>query len=183
MNIFFKGVNVILVIENVVLVIGNDKIKIENGVVILKDDGKKNIVYIIKNLKISFLGIDIFYVENVSEEKIFCIYGIENLKVNFVIFKGDDIVIGNVVVMCVGKLVIVYDYRNVVFGVLIYKLIDFVGDVYIVDNNFIVMIIEGNDLIKSVEFVKCIVNIGIVDNLNNVICYDIKIIIVNIMIF
>ena len=182
LNTFFKGANATLVTENAAPATGNDKIKIKNGVVTLKDDGKKNTVYTIKNLKISFLGTDTSYAENASEEKTSRTYGIENLKVNFATLKGDDIVIGNVAVMCAGKSVTVYDYRNAASGALTYKLIDFAGDAYTVDNNSTVTITEGNDLIKSAELVKRTVNIGTADNPNNVTRYDIKITTANTMI-
>ncbi len=175
LNTFFKGANATLVTENAAPATGNDKIKIENGVVTLKDDGKKNTVYTIKNLKISFLGTDTSYAKNASGEKTSRTYGIENLKVNFATLKGDDIVIGNVAVMCAGKSVTVYDYRNAASGALTYKLVDFAGDAYTVDNNSTVTITEGNDLIKSAELVKRTVNIGTADNPNNVTRYDIKI--------
>ena len=175
LNTFFKGANATLVTENAAPATGNDKIKIENGVVTLKDDGKKNTVYTIKNLKISFLGTDTSYAKNASGENTSRTYGIENLKVNFATLKGDDIVIGNVAVMCAGKSVTVYDYRNAASGALTYKLIDFAGDAYTVDNNSTVTITEGNNLIKSAALVERTVNIGTADNPNNVTRYDIKI--------
>ena len=175
LNTFFKGANATLVTENAAPATGNDKIKIENGVVTLKDDGKKNTVYTIKNLKISFLGTDTSYAKNASGENTSRTYGIENLKVNFATLKGDDIVIGNVAVMCAGKSVTVYDYRNAASGALTYKLVDFAGDAYTVDNNSTVTITEGNNLIKSAELVERTVNIGTADNLKNVTRYDIKI--------
>ena len=175
LNTFFKGANATLVTENAAPATGNDKIKIENGVVTLKDDGKKNTVYTIKNLKISFLGTDTSYAKNASGENTSRTYGIENLKVNFATLKGDDIVIGNVAVMCAGKSVTVYDYRNAASGALTYKLVDFVGDAYTVDNNSTVTITEGNNLIKSAELVERTVNIGTADNPKNVTRYDIKI--------
>lgn len=174
LNTFFKGANATLVTENAAPATGNDKIKIENGVVTLKDDGKKNTVYTIKNLKISFLGTDTSYAENASEKNTSRTYGIENLKVNFATLKGDDIVIGNVAVMCAGKSVTVYDYRNAASGALTYKLIDFAGDAYTVYNST-VTITEGNNLIKSATLVERTVNIGTADNPNNVTRYDIKI--------
>ena len=175
LNTFFKGANATLVTENAAPATGNDKIKIENGVVTLKDDGKKNTVYTIKNLKISFLGTDTSYAKNASGENTSRTYGIENLKVNFATLKGDDIVIGNVAVMCAGKSVTVYDYRNAASGALTYKLVDFAGDAYTVDNNSTVTITEGNNLIKSAELVERTVNIGTADNPKNVTRYDIKI--------
>lgn len=175
LNTFFKGANATLVTENAAPATGNDKIKIEKGVVTLKDDGKKNTVYTIKNLKISFLGTDTSYAKNASGENTSRTYGIENLKVNFATLKGDDIVIGNVAVMCAGKSVTVYDYRNAASGALTYKLVDFAGDAYTVDNNSTVTITEGNNLIKSAELVERTVNIGTADNLKNVTRYDIKI--------
>ena len=175
LNTFFKGANATLVTENAAPATGNDKIKIENGVVTLKDDGKKNTVYTIKNLKISFLGTDTSYAKNASRENTSRTYGIENLKVNFATLKGDDIVIGNVAVMCAGKSVTVYDYRNAASGALTYKLVDFAGDAYTVDNNSTVTITEGNNLIKSAELVERTVNIGTADNPKNVTRYDIKI--------
>ena len=182
LNTFFKGANATLVTENAAPATGNDKIKIENGVVTLKDDGKKNTVYTIKNLKISFLGTDTSYAKNASGENTSRTYGIENLKVNFATLKGDDIVIGNVAVMCAGKSVTVYDYRNAASGALTYKLVDFAGDAYTVDNNSTVTITEGNDLIKSAALVERTVNIGTADNPNNVTRYDIKITTANTMI-
>ncbi len=175
LNTFFKGANATLVTENAAPATGNDKIKIEKGVVTLKDDGKKNTVYTIKNLKISFLGTDTSYAKNASGENTSRTYGIENLKVNFATLKGDDIVIGNVAVMCAGKSVTVYDYRNAASGALTYKLVDFAGDAYTVDNNSTVTITEGNNLIKSAELVERTVNIGTADNPKNVTRYDIKI--------
>ena len=175
LNTFFKGANATLVTENAAPATGNDKIKIENGVVTLKDDGKKNTVYTIKNLKISFLGTDTSYAKDASGENTSRTYGIENLKVNFATLKGDDIVIGNVAVMCAGKSVTVYDYRNAASGALTYKLVDFAGDAYTVDNNSTVTITEGNNLIKSAALVERTVNIGTADNPNNVTRYDIKI--------
>mgnify|MGYP001068556078 FL=1 len=175
LNTFFKGANATLVTENAAPATGNDKIKIENGVVTLKDDGKKNTVYTIKNLKISFLGTDTSYAKNASGKNTSRTYGIENLKVNFATLKGDDIVIGNVAVMCAGKSVTVYDYRNAASGALTYKLVDFAGDAYTVDNNSTVTITEGNNLIKSAELVERTVNIGTADNPKNVTRYDIKI--------
>ena len=97
------------------------------------------------------------------------------MKVNFATLKGDDIVIGNVAVMCAGKSVTVYDYRNAASGALTYKLVDFAGDAYTVDNNSTVTITEGNDLIKSAALVGRTVNIGTADNPNDVTRYDIKI--------
>ena len=182
LNTFFKGANATLVTENAAPATGNDKIKIENGVVTLKDDGKKNTVYTIKNLKISFLGTDTSYAKNASGENTSRTYGIENLKVNFATLKGDDIVIGNVAVMCAGKSVTVYDYRNAASGALTYKLVDFAGDAYTVDNNSTVTITEGNNLIKSAERVERTVNIGTADNPKNVTRYDIKITTANTMI-
>ena len=175
LNTFFKGANATLVTKNAAPATGNDKIKIENGVVTLKDDGKKNTVYTIKNLKISFLGTDTSYAKKASGENTSRTYGIENLKVNFATLKGDDIVIGNVAVMCAGKSVTVYDYRNAASGALTYKLVDFAGDAYTVDNNSTVTITEGNNLIKSAELVERTVNIGTADNPKNVTRYDIKI--------
>ena len=175
LNTFFKGANATLVTENAAPATGNDKIKIKKGVVTLKDDGKKNTVYTIKNLKISFLGTDTSYAKNASGENTSRTYGIENLKVNFATLKGDDIVIGNVAVMCAGKSVTVYDYRNAASGALTYKLVDFAGDAYTVDNKSTVTITEGNNLIKSAELVERTVNIGTADNPKNVTRYDIKI--------
>ena len=56
-----------------------------------------------------------------------------------------------------------------------YKLVDFAGDAYTVDNNSTVTITEGNNLIKSAALVERTVNIGTADNPNNVTRYDIKI--------
>ena len=103
LNTFFKGANATLVTENAAPATGNDKIKIENGVVTLKDDGKKNTVYTIKNLKISFLGTDTSYAKNASGENTSRTYGIENLKENIANLKSEGIDINNVAILSTGK--------------------------------------------------------------------------------